>query len=80
MNETEKLLVQIAGDIGALKQQGETQTAQIAELFKTVNALKGCQDQKVGEEKGKTDIIGRLLGSAGIIGSMIASYLASRGH
>jgi len=74
------LLIKIAGDIGALKKQGETQTNQIAELFNAVSALKDCQAESKGMEKGKSDITGRLMSGVALICSLIVAWLSSGGR
>jgi hypothetical protein len=73
------LLLQIAQDIGAMKRAADTQAGQISELFKKVNGLCEYKAAQDGKEKGKADIIGRLMSAAALGASVLAAYISSGG-
>ena len=75
----EEILMQISRDLGKLTQASETQTGQIAELFRVVNDLKDKKCEDEGKEKANTDTAGRIMAAINLIFTGVVAWFYLKG-
>lgn len=75
-----ELLIQNTADTATTKRVVEDLSSQLTNIFNRIRSLEDYRALEKGKQQGKGDVIGRVLGVSGIIGSILAAWLSNMRH
>jgi hypothetical protein len=75
-----ELLIQNTADTATTKKVVEDLSSQMSSIFNRIRSLEDYRALEKGKQQSQGDILGRILGVSGIIGSVLAAYLSNRIH
>lgn len=75
-----ELLIQNTADTATTKRVVEDLSIRLDGVFNRIRSLEDYRASETGKQEGQGDVVGRILGIAGIIGSILVAYLSNRMH